>query len=288
MRIVSDIMTPSSADVRLVLFLNEKELSAHYLKAGGGKEVIDLMEDSELQELARGTGNSRIVRFPAANFDLANLLKPPANFSSSNRAVLIDVPKALISELDNLSRRAASAMASAPELEKLREHLKKLMSHNYYIVTLNIPKAKKLTGMTRNKDLEKWVEAFDPNVISNYPVKQVLVAAKDEWDEAHDTESQEEERVKSKEEKAKRAERERAADDTLSGATAQALEARLVNTLIAAGTKSISDIADDIRSMLRGSNEQADVISALTELAKKYRQPKFTDVAIEIPKKPWR
>lgn len=287
-RITSEVMNPSSADIRFVLFLNEKELSSHYLKSGGGKEVVDLMDDAEVTAIAKADyDNTRLKQFTTPNFDLIDLLKPTSFASSANRAVLIDVPKSLVTELQSINRRASSAMATPADKDALKEHLKKMMSHKLYVLTLNIPKAKKISGMTRSKGgVEKWVEVFDPSVISNYPIKQVLVSAKDEWDEAHDEESKEEARVASLESKAKRDERE---DAATTAPKVTKLKKQLINLIIANGSKSDSEVATLIKNGTSAGNSQEDVVKELSSLSTEYGASRFADISIEVAKiTPWR
>lgn len=188
--IVSEVIAPTEGEVRLVIFLPLSYLTSQYLKSGGGSGVIDaIKEPAEIQELVLdpSSGKSRIVQLPKG-FTFNSLLTIPKDCptkSNADMAVLLDVPAKLMSDL-----------AAGQDLDEAKSVLKKIMSHKYYVLTLNMAKAKKIApAMRAAKDLESRRQAFNPTVIENYPVKQDLVAAINEWNEefTNDSDSRDEE-----------------------------------------------------------------------------------------------
>lgn len=281
--IVSELMLPTSADTRFVLYLTATELKAHYLKSGGGVSAIDLMDDTELTELARKSKDkSRLVEF-GKTFKFSELITPPSSFSTAERAVVIDVPGSITSAIENTGRRAASALSDTAALEAFKTELKKAMSHKLYVLTLNIPKSKKIAAeMDTKSGTDEWVEVFDPSVIENYPIKQILVSAKNEWDREHSQLGKRVKDVTKLERDAALSQREREASKKLSGNIE--LEKKLVNAIIANGGKTEAEIAGKIKDGLAAAHEQADVVTSLNKLSTDYGQPKFADIAKEVGK----
>lgn len=162
----------STADHRFVLFTDKASLGSLYLKPGGGKLIVDnIKDDADLTAFAEAKdyqGRFRLQPLPP-KFRFNDLINSKMDF-----AVLIDAPKQLVDEL--------ATNKSNPNA--LRQTLTKLMLHKYYVASLNLAKAKKIgPAMTKaGQDDEKIAVAFDPRVLENYPNRQTLLAAIDEWD----------------------------------------------------------------------------------------------------------
>lgn len=287
--IVSELMLPSSADQRIVVYLTATELKSHYLKQGGGAQFIDVIEDDELVNIAKKSGgNRRIVEF-SPGFKFSDILVKPSGFSAAERAVIIDVPKQIFNAIESSRRRVASALADDAAKQAFREDLKKIMSHKYYVLTLNMVKAQRIVReMDSKSGTDEWAEVFNPEVIENYPIKQTLVAAKNEWNREHGEVSKRLKDITSKEREAKFAEREREAAKKLAGGSDE-LAKILINAVIANGGKPDDEIASKIKDGTSSKYEQSDVVSALNKLSTDYGQTKFADIAVEVGKiTPWR
>lgn len=164
----------SSTALRHVLFLNFNDLRALYLKAGGGKAVIDSIKDDAalvtFAESKMGDGERFRLQAMRQGFTFADEIKSKQGF-----AVLMDIPKAIADEV-------ATNKTNPTEL---RASLEKMMLHKYYVCTLNLSKAKKIgPAMTSAKgDIEAQALAFNPDVLENYPNRQKLNSAKEEWED---------------------------------------------------------------------------------------------------------
>lgn len=183
--IVTDIMDVSSVDERLVLFLTPADLVKLYLQKGGGGRVVDNMEDGELQDVAGDLISAnpigKLIHVPRPH-KFADFISPPRD-APRDRAVLIDIPKSMFSKLKALAIPADSVNATDEEIKEFRDALRVCMLHKYYVLTLNLAKAKEIrSDMARARNVDAWVKVFNPRVIENFPKYQTLQAAKDEWD----------------------------------------------------------------------------------------------------------
>jgi hypothetical protein len=164
----------SSTAMRHVLFMNYNDLKALYLKAGGGKAVIDaITDDAQLVVFAEskmGDNERFSLRAMRQGFTFADEIKSKQGF-----AVLMDIPKAIADEV----------VKNKTNPTELRASLEKMMLHKYYVCTLNLSKAKKIgPAMTSAKgDIEAQALAFNPDVLENFPNRQKLNSAKEEWEE---------------------------------------------------------------------------------------------------------
>lgn len=188
----------TTGETRYVIYLRHKDLDAYYLKQGGGGALVDALEDDEIKAFVENpTFVGPRIRQLGKNFSFRDQIAVPvSNYTrNANTAVIIDVPKQLASQLD------ASALVKSGtdtlDMSAAKAVLKKMMSHKYYVMTLNVAEAKKIAPQiddALNKDdLTALKKAFDPKVIVNYPIKQVRVAAQNEWDDLQGGSSDKEE-----------------------------------------------------------------------------------------------
>lgn len=180
LHIASQILTPAAGAVRAVLYLPYRQLVDLYLKPGGGREVASaaVFDDAELGALVADptAAHSRLVQMPD-NFTFQQLLTSSDAKFKSEVGVLIDIPKNLLAELKN----------SGTDTSAAREILSKIMSHKFYVMTLNVARARQLpASVAAASDVQTFVKRFDPNVIENYPHRTVRAAAIDEWDDAQE------------------------------------------------------------------------------------------------------
>jgi hypothetical protein len=177
-KIVDELL--HTTDDRYVIFCTLGFVSKFYLKAGGGQGVIEQVKNDDVLKSisafqARDAGFSLVKLDPKFQFtDLIN-----SAGSSYNAAVILDIPKQLSDELEKAK--------SSGDTNKIRETLIKMMSHKYYVMTLNVPQAKKISAdMDKHRSaFDEQVTIFNPAVIANYPVKNILDSAKLEWQDEH-------------------------------------------------------------------------------------------------------
>ena len=221
--IVTELLTPPSGEVRVVLFLSHADLKKHYLISGGsGASIVDQMTDEEILSFAEtptASSKSRAVQMKTG-FTFGDLIDAPAvpsvTSGTFDRAVQINSPSSLIKQIE----------ANKGDVEKIKPLLKKLMSHGLYVMTLNIPKAKKIVpAMGTAADVDEYAKVFDPAVLENFPNSVVLKQAKAEKldlisaAKPPSEDETEEERIKDLEKKGEHAERERAAQSKITGPT---------------------------------------------------------------------
>ena len=179
-RIASEAVETASGETRFVIYLTNKDLTSHYLKFGGGASLIDVMTDEEVELFSRNPAvpSTRIVKLPK-KFTFLNITAVPNNkyAQGASTVVIIDVPDS-----------TASKLSANNSIAQTREILKDMMDHQkYYVMTLYISRAKKIESTiykaVLSSDIDELKNAFDPNIIANYPYKQIKIAAIDEWDE---------------------------------------------------------------------------------------------------------
>lgn len=197
-------------EVRVVLYLGHLELKSYYLVKGGGGKLIDTLEDSEIDKIKHG-GEIDIFKLAILgnNFTYVKMLNSPKGM---DRAVLINAPKALVSQL--------LATSTADEAKPL---LKKLLSHNLYVMTLDLSRAKHpdvLKAMKPGTPVLERAALLNPHMLENYPNYTRYESALREYARAQHAQSpdaQEEERIARLERKAELAAREKSAESTMQG-----------------------------------------------------------------------
>jgi hypothetical protein len=171
-KIIGEVVNTS--DERYVLFTNTKFLQSAYLKAGGGKLVIDsVTTDEDLIKVAKheAVKNFSLVKM-SDSFKFSELLKTPNN--SFDTAIILDIPKVID---DNLQKAANSSDPTA-----IRTALEAMMSFKYYVMSLKIPESKDIAAqMDAEHEMRKQLAIFNPSIIRNYPHKSTWDAAKSEW-----------------------------------------------------------------------------------------------------------
>lgn len=182
--IVGEAISVTSNEIRYVLNLKRNDLANLYLRAGGGRGLVtkDHLPVETLANIAevlvKKTPVKNVLIQRYSGFSLAQVV----NFSNSDDVVFIDVPKVLDAQV----MQAATKFVSDPTSEDaFRAVLEKIMVHRYYVMTLGLVKLRKLISehnLLPNTPVEEAVKVFDPAIIVNYPFKNILVAAKNEWD----------------------------------------------------------------------------------------------------------
>lgn len=180
LKIVTDLFVKSEGHDRYGVFLTDKSIREYLQSTGTGEKLLDLLSDEELQAIAKKhPDDSRIKRFESwGNF--SDLITPPAKWADSTRVVFIDYPKDKAAKFE----QAASNISSNPKAFK--EELRRLMNHKYYVLSLNLTKAKEHAADVDSAGVNEdaLAKVFNPYVVENYPDKLVLTGAKDEWYEA--------------------------------------------------------------------------------------------------------
>jgi len=190
-RIAGEATRVTTGETRFVLHLNKNDLQSNYLVSGGGKKLIEKMSDDEVKDFlnshyasgasAADRKSTRIEEIGKVVEKFSKMLQTgPVNkyLDKPDATVIIDVPDSL----------AAQLKAATPDVTKAREILSKMMNHNYYVMTINNGKAKGeiANKIDTEKDVEELKKVFDPSIVMNYPIKQILTAAKNEWDELNE------------------------------------------------------------------------------------------------------
>jgi hypothetical protein len=114
-------------------------------------------------------------------------------------AVLLDIPKDI----------ADAVVKNKTNPTELRASLEQMMLHKYYVCTLNISKARAIAQAVDGAegDIEKQTLAFNPDVLENYPNRQRLNSAKEEWNNHFGGEGKKEADIDAKEREVARANR---------------------------------------------------------------------------------
>ena len=206
----TELLKVDRDEVRVVLYLEHLELKNHYLVKGGGGKLVDKLEDDEIDSIMHG-GTIDLLKLSILgnNFTYTKLLNAPTGM---DRAVLINAPKALISQL-----------LETDDVDEARPLLKKLFSHKLYLMTLNLKKAKHpnvIKAMMSDSPVSERAELFDPHILENYPNYTRYTTAIREYSKTQASkspEAQDEERISKLERKAELAAREKSAQSTMQG-----------------------------------------------------------------------
>lgn len=255
-QIATEATSVTLGEARLVLHLSQKDLVGLYLKAGGGAALIDAMTDAEILSFTADpfAGKTRIVEMPE-NFTFAESIKSPANefTRGSTSAVIIDAPKAMIAEI----------RAAGTDIVKARDILKRLMGHKYYVMTLDVSKAKAFeTNVGTASDIDELKAVFNPNCLINYPIKQTKVAAMNEWN-ALQGEGKEETETAAIMRRGERAEKRREGEKKIAGIDGSQEHAILARITAA---KSDDEAANVLKGMLSDTFTKDQLLTVLTKL----------------------
>ena len=170
--IVSELVDVPSGEIRYVIHLPHGELTSKYLQQGGGQLIVNALEQGKLSTIFDGTHKYQMSQLPDGA-KLADIIK-----TNLDRTVIINVPSAISKEIE-------TGKSSGDE-NALKTALLKAMSHRYYVMSLNNTKAKNnVAAFDAAQNIDEKVAAFDLGIIENYPVRQILSAARKEYSDAH-------------------------------------------------------------------------------------------------------
>lgn len=207
----TELLRVDKNEVRVVLYLEHLELKNYYLVKGGGGRLVDALDDAEVDAIKHG-GTIKMFKlvFLGNSFTYSKMLNAPAGM---DRAVLINAPSSLV----DLLLKTSTA-------DEARPLLKKLFSHNLYLMTLNLKKAKQpelVAELSAKTPAAERAEHFNPHVLENYPNYVRYMSAIGEYanrQKESSPESKEERRVSDLERKAEFSTREKNARDVMQGA----------------------------------------------------------------------
>jgi hypothetical protein len=260
-KIIGEVVNTS--DERYVLFTNTKFLQSAYLKAGGGKLVIDsVTTDEDLAKVAKheAVKNFALVKMEDS-FKFSDLLKTPSQ--GFDTSIILDIPKVID---DNLQKAANSNDPKA-----IRTALEAMMSFKYYVLSLKIPESKDVAEqMDAEHEMRKQLAIFNPSIIRNYPHKATWDSAKSEWYKTQGDGKEEADIEKSE----KSAELQKRKTALSAPAPDAALKKSLLNALMTASDA--KGAASGMATMYKGTKTtKAAIIAALNSLYDDYETPKI-------------
>lgn len=262
-RLATEATQVSDGEVRYAIYARHADLKL-YLQPTGGHSILQTMENAELQSFS---SNPRAKRARIAQIDrdflFSEMITPSTSSFSKNadHVIIVDVPQAMDAEI----------RAGGSDETKTLAALTKIMDHRYYVMIINITRARKIAdGVDAAEGLDELVTVFDPNVVAGYPVKQIKVTAINEWDAAEakratSDDDRADAKVDSLMKQASRAERAREAEKSLSAGTdKQQRETLLARITGAESDKAAADLLagmindkftkDQAREMLKSLN----------------------------------
>jgi len=206
----TELLRVDRSEVRVVLYLEHLELKNYYLVKGGGGRLVDALDDAEVDSIKHG-GTTKLFKLAILgnSFTYSKLLNAP---SGMDRAVLINAPSSLI---DSLMKTSTA--------DEARPLLKKLFSHNLYLMTLNLKKAKQpelIAQLSAKTPAAERAEFFNPHILENYPNYVRYMSAIGEYakrQKESSPESKEEKRIADLERKADLSAREKNARGIMQG-----------------------------------------------------------------------
>ena len=272
-RIVSELFSDTGTERRLVIFTSLNNLKSMYLKSGGGHGLIDSFDPKDLAEFQT---NPVFVRGPLVflkkDFTFDQMTVPRKG--QADVAIQIDVPVPLWQQLQQ-----------AKSEEEIKNVLTKMMSHKYYVMTLSTRKAHAIRpAMGTANGTEERAEAFDPNIIVNYPNKTILNLAIAEWDDKKEApEKEKEAAVVSKEKEAKRKHREDEADEILQG-DQDKVRQQILNIVMSA--EDSTKAAEAVLGQYKDRYSRDEIAGILLSLHRKLDSKKLKDTAYKIKPSP--
>jgi hypothetical protein len=174
-RVASEAMFAPTGERRVVIFLNRADLPALYLKQGGS-ELAERIDDAEATDFASNPeGDTTRFRVMPKNFKFADMVQVPSNeyAHGADTIVLVDAPNKVIADL----------VAAGTDAKKAKAAIKNIIDHKHYVMTLSAKGAAAAAADLSSGDEDKVRRAFNPaKLMLNYPIKQIRIAAQNEWD----------------------------------------------------------------------------------------------------------
>jgi len=266
-----------TTDIRYVIFTRVGFLTTNYLKAGGGKGVIDhITDDNELLKVAKGEATEKFVLSKiGSTFKFSSLVVPTVSpTGGADTAIILNIPRDLS---DTLEKAIAASDAKAA-----RETLIKMMSFKFYVMSLKLQEALKIRRTMDVDDLDKRLSAFSPFFIRNFPNKIEWDGAKEEWADAHDTEGQADRELEKDKRTADRKQERDEVDKVLKGGSAAATQAassvdQAVKIIFADsaketdGVKRADIIMSQLTSNLKPKFKKDEVLRVLTDIDNSFK-----------------
>jgi hypothetical protein len=172
-QVLGRIFAVPSDSTRVVMFLNDADLKDRYLSNGGEKKVVDALTDDQIKAIfpaLHGEQDNAVAFLIGNDFDLKALDKPLV--SKRPYAVLFNAPHSI-----------AEKLRTANDLTQAREDFLAVISHKYYVATLNA-NAIQRAGVGALDDREERLEKFNiKKFVTAFPVRAVINNARAEQDE---------------------------------------------------------------------------------------------------------
>jgi hypothetical protein len=198
-RLSSEALQVVPSESRVIIAVSRVELSNLYLKSGGGQSLVtpDNLSDIEIADFknainseSKPSGSTKLI-YLGKTFTFSSMIDAAKAISGATDVILLNIPNSLLAEFQKVAEDPDGKETSETKLPKTRAILAKMMLHKYYVMTLDLSKAKKIEAqMGTAESADEVMDAFDPHIVTNYPVKQVKVAALNEWDSMKSEEPQ--------------------------------------------------------------------------------------------------
>jgi len=172
-QVLGRIFSVPSDSTRVVMFLNDADLKDRYLTNGGEKKIVDAATDEQINAIFQslnGNQDDSFVFLVGDDFDLSALDKPL--IAKRPYAVLFNDP-----------RSTAEKLRSTSDSTQARADLEEIISHKYYVATLNANAIKK-ANVGALSDREEREEKFNiKKFVTAFPVRAIINSARAEQDE---------------------------------------------------------------------------------------------------------
>lgn len=210
--IATQVMQPGTGSIRFVLSMTHPDLKKYYLKSGGGADTAEMIlaisqdKDNTFTNLAKNIKTNKLGRFVQIEGDEPSMVKTFNAAPKLNSVVLLNVPATIAKEF-----------VLAADENAAKEAFVKMMTHKFYVGTLNRSKMTSSGAVNLDKavamgDDTQLVQQFDPHWLEHWRDNTMRVRAIDQWDslysddakekKANDTEDAQSARIKKKGENA--------------------------------------------------------------------------------------
>lgn len=286
--IATQIMQTGTGSVRYVLSMTQPDLKKFYLKSGGGGDTVEMItalsqdKDNAFLNLAKNTTTEKIGIFVQIDGSHPSIVKSFKAAPKLNMMVLLNVPQNLAKEF-----------SMAADENAAKESFVKMMSHKFYVGTLNRVKMGSNGAAILEKSAQddgKIIKNFDPHWLEHWRDNAMRVRAVDAWDSVNSEDAQDKKMMKDAERLANKAaavtsvkksnsEIEAATsgknDSTIKSIIANASDADTMATALAGGISTSKFSREDaIQAVTKMNDELSSVMSKLQVLGNDEKKKK--------------
>ena len=181
--VASRTLTVPSGKARVVMHLSRVDFTENFLQPNGAHGKVDGMTDDDINQI-----KAALDADSESEIDGVVVIKDPITLAKQITSV---TKPNQITALFNVSKSLLANLKSAKDVNAAKQALKHILDHSNYFMALDNGRAKTAAPAVDKAHLADdepaLIKAFNPYIIEQYTIKNEIVAAKNEWNDAIET-----------------------------------------------------------------------------------------------------